>query len=94
MSYRCTVLTTDSVVNNTCRSKKYVKTPVLAITVKVNKADKLPTAFTRFSLCVWHLALLNSHSSLDLRTFHKNLQFVTAATSVCDIVTHFVPVGD
>jgi len=94
MSYRCTVLATNSIVNNTCQSKKYVITPVLAITVKANKADKFLTAFTRFPLCFWYLAVLNSHSGLDLRTFPKNLQFVTTVTSVSDIATHFVPVGD
>jgi len=94
MSYRCTVLATDNIVSNTCQSKKYVITPVLAITVKTNKADKLLTAFTRFPLCFWHLAVLNSHSSLDLRTFPKNLQFVTAVNLVSDIAIHFVPVGD
>ena len=52
------------------------------------------TAFTGFPLCFWHLAVLNSLSSVDLRTFPKNLQFVTAVTSVTDIDTHFVPVGD
>jgi len=89
MSYSYNVLATDSIVNNTCQSKKYVITPVLAITT-----DKVLTAFTRFPLCFWHLAVPNSHSSVDLRTFPKNLQFVTAVALVTDIATHFVTVGN
>jgi len=94
MSYRYSVLAPDSIVNTACQSKKYVITPILAITVKTNKDDKLLTAFTRFPLCFWHLAALNSHSSLDLRTFPKYLQFVTAVALVTGIAIHFVPVGD
>ena len=94
MSYHYIVLATDISVSSTLKSKKYLITPVLAITIKANKADKVLTLFTQFPLCFWHLAVLNSHSSVDLRTFTKNLQFVTAVTLVTDITSHFVPVGD
>jgi hypothetical protein len=94
MSYRYTVLATDSIVSDTRQSNKYVIAPVLTVTIKANKADKVLTAFTRFPLCFWHLAVLNSHSSVHLRTFPKYLQFVTAVTLVTDIATHFVTVGD
>jgi hypothetical protein len=88
------VLATDSIVSNTCQSKKFVITRVLAIKLKASKADKVLTVFTRFPLCFWHLAVLNSLSSVDIRTFSTNLQFVIAVALMTDIATRFVPVDD